>query len=184
MTWPWFVCAFTTSLPLLRQVGAALPDCGLVRAAGAYGIQVFHDYITIMLLVMVVQCQVHVTKRTSVTLADIGAVALLNAAHGVVMTSFAYHKRCILTIWYNTLLQIDPCNRYVPIWQRAADVFLQPASSCASSMGIIHTNVWLNNHILFATAVICVNMTLWWRIHGLSSGVSLVRPAPDRRTTM
>lgn len=172
---PWLGCALATSLPLLRQVAIALPRCGLLRAVGAFGVQVLHDYVTVMLLVMVVTCQYHVTKRTRTTLADVRAVALLNAVHGVVMTSFAYHKRCVLTIWYNTLLQIDPCNRYVPIWQRVADVLLEPSSSCALTSGI-HTDVWLNNHILFATAVLVVNVTLACRIHQVSAACV---PAPS-----
>jgi len=153
-----------TSLDNLPQIIGTAPS--IMNGVSAFWIQVFHDYLTIMLVYMALQSQYHLCIRKQLLVDDVRLVTRLNIVHGMVMTSFAYYKRCILTLWYNRLLAIDACHRYIPIWQRLINYILNDPFFCLSDQyqDFHYTYIWLNNHILFSIIVCMINMTMYLRL--------------------
>lgn len=89
-------------------------------------------------------------------------VQTMNIMYGVVMTSFAYYKRCVLTLWYNHLLGLNMCRRYVPVWQRVLrmihmiHVVIGDTDTCQENP-YMNTYLWLNDQILFSFMIVILN---------------------------
>lgn len=118
----------------------------------AYGIQVIHDGFCIFFFLL---CLKSLRYPQSKYLLE------MNILHCIVMALFCYYKRCILTLWYNAILGIYPCHRYIPLWQRTTNMMIP--KTCPEQWQ--STYLWLNNHILQTGLVGFVNLFTWLRFH-------------------
>ena len=126
----------------------------------AFLLQAFHDAICIYFFLLCISC-----IRTN----NQSYILCLNILHTMIMGLFCFYKRCVLTLWYNQILNIDMCKRYIPIWQRSINFIytsfmsLSSSNSCKNLDGSDQqewqlTYLWLNNHIIQTSLVGMVNI--------------------------
>lgn len=122
--------------------------CRSMICTVAYGIQILHDGVCIYFFLVFLGC-----LRTR----DPKTLCILNMMHCVIIGLFCYFKRCVLTLGYNHVLGIDMCTRYIPIWQRTANVAYRVMISSCPAESWETTYLWLNNHILQTVLVLVAN---------------------------
>lgn len=173
--------SFLTSLSFLPDIFAYAPSIG--RGTVAFGIQVLHDYVCLLFPVLVLT---NVYEKCLWT--RIRNMQTINVLYTMVMACFSYHKRCFLTLWYNDLLGLDRCKRYIPVWQRlinyASDAIRYDSSSTCTTMGIDNdyrnTYLWLNDQILFSLLIMCMNIYEYMQtVSRISPDVPNNEPADD-----
>jgi len=113
----------------------------------SFFIQAVHDGVCLLFLILFMNTLYHKNFQT---------LLHLNLLHCVIMICFCYYKRCVLTLLYNYILNIDMCNRYIPIWQRVYNRTL--SKYCMNDYTT--TYLWLNNHILQSSMVLFSNLYL------------------------
>jgi len=122
----------------------------------AYLIQVLHDAVCVYLFALFLRCAY---TRLPIDLCR------LNIMHTIIVGLFCYYKRCVLTLWYNHVLGIEMCTRYIPIWQRTVNL-IGPSSCPPESWQT--TYLWLNNHILQTMLVLTANVLQFHQYRYLS----------------
>jgi len=146
-----------SSLEFIPEIMHHAP--GMMRGGLAFVVQVVHDYVCFLFPMLVISCMV---ERS--VMIRMYRVHMINILYTMVMACFAYHKRCFLTLWYNDLLALDRCNRYLPIWQRVINhvsdvVRYDSVSTCDSTLDDYrNTYLWLNDQILFSILILCMNL--------------------------
>jgi hypothetical protein len=110
----------------------------------AYLTQVLHDGVCVLIILLFLSSQ----RKNN--------IIYLNILHSIIMICFCYYKRCILTLVYNHILNLDMCKRYIPIWQRGFNVLIDSAEICNKDE-YKNTYLWLNNHIFQSIAVLMAN---------------------------
>lgn len=117
----------------------------------AYFIQVFHDSIYIYYPLMCHKAFKHPASHE---------FFMMNIIHSILLVLFCVYKRCVLTLYYNSLLGLDPCQRYTPNWQRVVNYYLSLSKHCHVEEWR-NTYIWLDNHIIQTVLVGIVNLRAW-----------------------
>ena len=154
----WIACV--TSIEYLPDIVSKSPT--VLRGLLALAVHWIHDAICFLIPLLGCTCllETNITRRTVKMLH-------INVWYTLVMTCFSYHKRCFLTLWYNALLNLDPCIRYIPVWQRLINhvshvIHYDGSSTCVSYDGFDapyrHTYLWLNDQILFSSLILVLNL--------------------------
>lgn len=119
------------------------------RGVVAFTVQVSHDFVCIIIPYAVGQCILYPGSHHN--------ILIINALYTLIMACFSYHKRCVLTLWFNDLIMIDKCHRYIPIWQRimhgSATMYKIP-SACDHTTAYL----WLNDQIMFSVLIMMLNL--------------------------
>lgn len=122
----------------------------------AYNIQIIHDAICILLILLISSC---FKTHKNGDFEQSNNIIYVNILHSTIMICFCYYKRCVLTLLYNYILDIDMCIRYIPIWQRIFNTILNNSELfCYEIEEYKNTYLWLNNHIFQSLLVLCSNI--------------------------
>lgn len=81
----------------------------------------------------------------------------LNTLYTLIMVLFSFYKRCILTLIYNSILNLPACTRYIPVWQRLYNMFDSGIRVCNNN-NYQSTYLWLNDHIFQSGMMIIMNI--------------------------
>jgi hypothetical protein len=118
----------------------------------ASGIQMVHDAVCVLFVGLF---------WNTVKFRSVYYLLILNMMHCIVMMLFCYYKRCILTLMYNHILDLEVCVRYIPIWQRFHNWVYPVAEKVCGGFWegnqYQFTYMWLNNHILQSFIVFLTN---------------------------
>jgi hypothetical protein len=89
-------------------------NVSVLRKVSAYFVKVFHDSIVAFFLISTIYLTYEVLIRKT---CHVRYVIALNAVFILIFVLFAVHKMCILTIWYNMLLDKHKCSHYYGLYQ-------------------------------------------------------------------
>jgi len=141
-----------TSLGSVMMIVEEAPT--VMRGALAFWVQVSHDYVCLMMP--------YAVGTSIIGAGDRRLVFLVNAAYTLVMACFSYYKRCVLTLWFNDLIMIDKCHRYIPVWQRIINKTTR-IYEIGTMCDYRSAYLWLNDQILFSLMIMLMNLNEWQR---------------------
>ena len=125
-------------------------------------VQWAHDGVCVLFILLFCQSIYQILHRDNSI--DTRAIVQLNALYTVIMFFFSIYKRCILTLWYNAILGLPVCTRYIPIWKRfmvypvyVTCHYASNTTDTAPVTDIVATMSWLNDHILQSGLMVVVN---------------------------
>jgi hypothetical protein len=145
-----FTIGLMTAVYFIPQIVQQLRTSPLL-VTGCYLVQASHDAVCVLFF------DLYLRSFGS----DPRYLLCLNCLHGIIMMLFCYYKRCILTLLYNHMMGIDMCERYVPLWQRVVNLFMDASKEICPVESYRNTYMWLNNHILQSGLVFSANIFRW-----------------------
>ena len=138
-----FILGLLTSLFYLPDI--YFLSYSKIQAIKAYSIQSLHDAICVYFLFLYTSSMFHMDHYVKV-----------NALYAIIICLFSIYKRCILTVIYNSIMELPSCSRYIPIWQRFLNGYENETTVCFHD-SMFSTHVWLKDHILQSSMMILLN---------------------------
>lgn len=148
------VIAIITSIYFIPEIKKNAKNLNL--GALAFLIQVFHDVIKTLCIILFIST---IRKK------DVKLLILLNILIFLIIIPFCYYKRCVLTIWYNKILELDPCNRYLSLTERLVNIATLPfkKEKCTPDLCKLSYS-WLHACMPEVIAILIVNILVLRKI--------------------
>jgi len=149
------IIAIITSIYFISEIKKNAKNLNL--GVLAFLVQVFHDVIRSLCVILVIAT---IRKK------DVKLLILLNILTFLILIPFFYYKRCIVTIWYNNILELNPCNRYLSLTERILNIATLPfkKDECKADLCKL-AFIWLNSSIPEMIFLLIVNILVLRKIY-------------------